>query len=150
MQMWTTLVAGIAGLIGLVYVTGLKQGQYSRRLVYGVGGFAVANLTFSLVHIIRKKFWLHHIDPWRLLRKKQVFVIDNDEQWNRHIEDLQRAKDELPVLGLDCEWTSETQSKVSLLQLASCRGLCLLVRLSKFSSDPLPQSLLELLSDGYA
>ena len=51
-----------------------------------------------------------------------------------------------PVLGLDCEWVSQDGkvSPVSLLQLSTISGLCVLVRLCVM--DNLPSSLKEILA----
>lgn len=50
-----------------------------------------------------------------------------------------RHCDEYNVLGFDCEWVIDqygVRQNVSLLQLASHRGLCVLVRLCEFGKIP--------------
>lgn len=44
------------------------------------------------------------------------------------------------MLGFDCEWVSEMggRRKVALLQMASYRGLCVLIRLSELETMPTP------------
>lgn len=53
--------------------------------------------------------------------------------------EYQRHCEEYSVLGFDCEWVTEPgygRGEVALLQLASHRGLCVLVRLSKLKHIP--------------
>lgn len=49
---------------------------------------------------------------------------------------LCRHCDEYNVLGFDCEWVPTGRHKVGLLQLATHRGLCALIRLCKLESIP--------------
>ena len=51
----------------------------------------------------------------------------------------------LKIVGLDCEWTSEGEFPVALLQLAFPNRECLLVRLCKISQ--IPPVLVEIMED---
>ena len=51
----------------------------------------------------------------------------------------------LKIVGLDCEWTSEGEFPVALLQLAFPNRECLLLRLCKTSE--IPPALIEILED---
>lgn len=87
------------------------------------------------------------VHSWRMLRsvlatKRRICVVKSEEAWTK-IEPLllSEAKREGAV-GFDCEWVHVRGSRrpVALLQLASCSGLCVLIRLSHMKSD-IPDSL---------
>ncbi|XP_060918394.1 exonuclease 3'-5' domain-containing protein 2 isoform X2 [Labrus mixtus] len=86
----------------------------------------------------------------QLLGVKPV-MVSSEEEWQQLWPLLQKELSVFPVLGLDCEWVSVKgrTSAVSLLQLASYSGLCVLVRLLAFRSDrqAFPLSLMEVLRD---
>ncbi|KAM4624717.1 exonuclease 3'-5' domain-containing protein 2 isoform 2-T2 [Polymixia lowei] len=88
--------------------------------------------------------------PEQLLRVKPV-MVNTEEEWDQLWPSLQKELSVYPVLGLDCEWVSVKgrTSAVSLLQMASYSGLCVLVRLLPFRSGkrPFPLSLMEVLRD---
>ncbi|GAB6025035.1 Exonuclease 3'-5' domain-containing protein 2 [Chamberlinius hualienensis] len=77
-----------------------------------------------------------------------IFVVEKWSDW----EELVAPKfisicEEHMVIGLDCEWTSNT-GRVSLLQLATPTGLCVLIRLCKFQPPVfIPKSLMDLLAN---
>ncbi|KAL0969483.1 hypothetical protein UPYG_G00227900 [Umbra pygmaea] len=84
-------------------------------------------------------------------------LVRSEEEWEKMWPVMQRELSVYPVLGLDCEWVkSQTKclgvsmkgkaSLVSLLQMASYSGLCVLVRLQSFRTG-LPLSLKEVLRD---
>lgn len=54
------------------------------------------------------------------------------------LNNLCRHCDEFGVLGFDCEWVTVGGARrpVALLQLASHRGLCALIRLSNLQTIP--------------
>ncbi|XP_068210115.1 exonuclease 3'-5' domain-containing protein 2 isoform X1 [Palaemon carinicauda] len=90
---------------------------------------------------------------WRLLRSvlktnRRVHVVTSREAWNK-IEPLllSEAKSEGAV-GFDCEWVQVRGRRrpVALLQLATCSGMCVLVRLCHMKSD-IPDSLKDFLKD---
>ena len=61
-----------------------------------------------------------------------------------------QLQDEIGVfkaIGLDCEWANvnDTPRPVSLLQLATSSGLCVLIRLNLL--NPVPDSLRAILTD---
>ncbi|KAM3870938.1 exonuclease 3'-5' domain-containing protein 2 [Diretmus argenteus] len=88
--------------------------------------------------------------PERMLGVNPLLVSCEDE-WQQLWPMLQTELSVFPVLGLDCEWVSlkGRASAVSLLQMASYSGLCILVRLQPFRSgqQPFPLSLMEVLRD---
>ena len=75
-----------------------------------------------------------------------VHVVNTLSDWAAVVQELQKDLATLPILGLDCEWVSQCGScrPVALLQLATYRGLCVLVRLCLLPS--LPTSLRSLLA----
>lgn len=91
----------------------------------------------------------------QLLRVKPV-MVSSEEEWQELWPLIQKELSVFPVLGLDCEWVKTNgvsvkgrASAVSLLQMASYSGLCVLVRLLPFRStqQPFPLSLMEVLRD---
>ncbi|XP_056623772.1 exonuclease 3'-5' domain-containing protein 2 isoform X2 [Triplophysa dalaica] len=78
-------------------------------------------------------------------------VVSSIEEWEAVWPAFQMDLSSYPVLGLDCEWVSfkGKASAVSLLQLATFSGRCVLVRLLPFRDArlPLPKSLIGVLSD---
>ncbi|XP_028422421.1 exonuclease 3'-5' domain-containing protein 2 isoform X1 [Perca flavescens] len=91
----------------------------------------------------------------QLLGEKPVMVT-SEEEWQQLWPLMQKELSVFPVLGLDCEWVKTKgvsvkgrTSAVSLLQMATYSGLCVLVRLLAFRSgqQPFPLSLMEVLRD---
>ncbi|XP_056249454.1 exonuclease 3'-5' domain-containing protein 2 isoform X4 [Seriola aureovittata] len=86
----------------------------------------------------------------QLLGVKPV-MVSSEEEWQQLWPLMQKELSVFPVLGLDCEWVSVKgqASAVSLLQMASYSGLCVLVRLLPFRSgqQAFPLSLIEVLRD---
>uniref|UniRef100_A0A671XF54 Exonuclease 3'-5' domain-containing protein 2 n=1 Tax=Sparus aurata TaxID=8175 RepID=A0A671XF54_SPAAU len=91
----------------------------------------------------------------QLLGAKPV-MVSSEEEWLQLWPLMQKELSVLPVLGLDCEWVKVTAvsvkgraSAVSLLQMATYTGLCVLVRLQAFRSglQTFPLSLMEVLRD---
>ncbi|KAK5857925.1 hypothetical protein PBY51_011134 [Eleginops maclovinus] len=86
----------------------------------------------------------------QLLRVKPV-TVSSEEEWLQLWPLMQKELTVFPVLGLDCEWVSVKgrSSSVSLLQMATYSGLCVLVRLLAFRSgqQSFPLSLMEVLRD---
>ncbi|XP_049452738.1 exonuclease 3'-5' domain-containing protein 2 isoform X2 [Epinephelus fuscoguttatus] len=86
----------------------------------------------------------------QLLGVKPV-MVSSEEEWQQLWPLMEKELSVFPVLGLDCEWVSVKgrTSAVSLLQMATYSGLCVLVRLLAFRSgqQPFPLSLMEVLRD---
>ncbi|KAI3367426.1 hypothetical protein L3Q82_026290 [Scortum barcoo] len=89
----------------------------------------------------------------QLLGVKPV-TVSSEEEWQQLWPLMQKELSVLPVLGLDCEWVKTKgvtgrASAVSLLQMATYSGLCVLVRLLAFrgGQQPFPLSLMEVLRD---
>ncbi|XP_058605768.1 exonuclease 3'-5' domain-containing protein 2 isoform X2 [Onychostoma macrolepis] len=78
-------------------------------------------------------------------------IVSSPEEWETLWPGFQKELSIYPVLGLDCEWVSVKgkASAVSLLQLATFSGRCMLVRLLAFRDAqlPLPEGLVRVLSD---
>ena len=72
--------------------------------------------------------------------------MSNQREWQEVYPLLARDLSSLPLLGVDCEWVTRANhvSPVSLLQLATVSGLCVLVRLCHM--ETIPQSLRSLLA----
>ncbi|XP_028925491.1 exonuclease 3'-5' domain-containing protein 2 isoform X1 [Ornithorhynchus anatinus] len=113
------------------------------------------------------------------LLEADVVTVSGREEWERIEDRLRKDLEECPLLGIDCEWIPSSGSgsgtsrslpgapaekgslcecvsvdgkpkPVSLLQMASPSGLCVLVRLPKMVSggEALPEALLDILADG--
>uniref|UniRef100_A0A8C0X3C0 Exonuclease 3'-5' domain-containing protein 2 n=1 Tax=Castor canadensis TaxID=51338 RepID=A0A8C0X3C0_CASCN len=87
----------------------------------------------------------------KILQAK-VVTVSQKAEWDQ-IEPLLRSEiEDFPVLGIDCEWVNleGRASPLSLLQMASPSGLCVLVRLPKLicGGRTLPRTLLDILADG--
>ncbi|XP_072314196.1 uncharacterized protein [Eucyclogobius newberryi] len=79
---------------------------------------------------------------------EQVFgvnpvTVSSTEEWQQLWPLFQKELSDFPMLGLDCEWVSVKgkASAVSLLQMASYSGRCILVQLLHFrnSQQPFPE-----------
>ncbi|XP_072896401.1 exonuclease 3'-5' domain-containing protein 2 isoform X2 [Hemitrygon akajei] len=80
-----------------------------------------------------------------------AFVVESEVDWDQ-VWPLVRAElDHYPVIGIDCEWVSVKgkANPVSLLQIASYSGSCLLIRMPQMTrnSSLLPKTLLRVLGD---
>ncbi|XP_043998797.1 exonuclease 3'-5' domain-containing protein 2 isoform X1 [Gambusia affinis] len=85
-------------------------------------------------------------------------TVSSEEDWLEMWPLMQKELSVFPVLGLDCEWVKAQSvsmkgrsSAVSLLQMATYSGLCVLVRLLTFrgGQQPFPLSFVEVLRDPY-
>ncbi|XP_068948260.1 exonuclease 3'-5' domain-containing protein 2-like isoform X3 [Petaurus breviceps papuanus] len=82
---------------------------------------------------------------------EKVVIVSEREEWEA-VEPLFRKElEQCPVLGIDCEWVNVEgkASPVSLLQMASPTGRCILLQLPKLicGKAALPQTLLDILED---
>lgn len=87
------------------------------------------------------------VRSWRLLRSvlttnRSIYVITSKEAWNDVEPLLLREAQCEGAVGFDCEWVHirGRRRPVALLQVATCSGLCVLVRLSHLKSS-IPDSL---------
>ncbi|XP_036811288.1 exonuclease 3'-5' domain-containing protein 2 [Oncorhynchus mykiss] len=91
------------------------------------------------------------LPPADQLLAMQSVMVSSEEDWEQLWPSLQEELSVYPVLGLDCEWVSVNgkTSAVSLLQMTSYSGLCVLVRLQllRGSQQDFPLSLKEVLRD---
>ncbi|KAK1793613.1 hypothetical protein P4O66_011997 [Electrophorus voltai] len=94
--------------------------------------------------------------PVEKLLEVPAVVVSSSEEWEEHWPLIQQDLSVIPALGLDCEWVKGIHvsvrgkaSVVSLLQLATFSGRCLLLRLLAFrqAQRPLPAVLLQVLRD---
>ncbi|XP_053925057.1 exonuclease 3'-5' domain-containing protein 2 isoform X2 [Cuculus canorus] len=80
-----------------------------------------------------------------------IVIVSEREEWDRVEPLLKKELEKWPVLGIDCEWVSVDgkANPVSLLQMASCSGLCILVRLPRLvaSGQSIPKTLLDIMAD---
>lgn len=80
-----------------------------------------------------------------------IVVVSERQEWDRVQPLLKKELEKWPVLGMDCEWVSVEgkANPVSLLQMASASGLCVLVRLPRLvaSGQPVPKTLLGIMAD---
>ncbi|KFO24205.1 Exonuclease 3'-5' domain-containing protein 2 [Fukomys damarensis] len=87
----------------------------------------------------------------RILQAK-VVTVSQEAEWEQIQPLLWSELEDFPVLGIDCEWVNleGKASPLSLLQMASPSGLCVLVRLPKLTCGgrALPRTLLDILADG--
>ncbi|XP_028995402.1 exonuclease 3'-5' domain-containing protein 2 isoform X2 [Betta splendens] len=91
-----------------------------------------------------------HIPSSEQLLAVKPVVVSSEDEWEQLWPLMQKELSVFPVLGLDCEWVSVRgqASAVSLLQMASYSGLCILVKLLAFRSKrQLPLSLKGVLQD---
>ncbi|XP_062908653.1 exonuclease 3'-5' domain-containing protein 2 isoform X3 [Mobula hypostoma] len=80
-----------------------------------------------------------------------AFVVESEVDWEQVWPPLRAELDHYPVIGIDCEWVSVKgkANPVSLLQIASYSGSCLLIRMPQMTrnSSLLPKTLLHVLGD---
>ncbi|KFP87331.1 PREDICTED: exonuclease 3'-5' domain-containing protein 2 [Acanthisitta chloris] len=80
-----------------------------------------------------------------------IVVVSEQEEWDCVEPLLKKELERWPVLGIDCEWVSVEgkANPVSLLQMASSSGLCILVRLTRLvaSGQTIPKTLLDIMAD---
>ncbi|KAM3918638.1 exonuclease 3'-5' domain-containing protein 2 [Leptodactylus fuscus] len=81
----------------------------------------------------------------------EIKIVSKVEEWEIVWPLLRRDLDVYPVLGMDCEWVSVDgrTNPISLLQMASHSGLCVLVRLPRLvnSGCNIPKTLIALLGN---
>ncbi|XP_036167001.1 exonuclease 3'-5' domain-containing protein 2 isoform X2 [Myotis myotis] len=87
----------------------------------------------------------------RILEAK-VVTVSQEAEWDQVEPLLRSGLEDIPVLGIDCEWVNleGKANPLSLLQMASPSGFCVLVRLPKLicGGKTLPKTLLNMLADG--
>ncbi|KAM5129923.1 exonuclease 3'-5' domain-containing protein 2 [Mantella aurantiaca] len=81
----------------------------------------------------------------------EVRIVSKAEEWEAAWPLLKKDIDVFPVLGMDCEWVSVDgrANPISLLQMASHSGFCVLVRLPRLANagSTIPKTLLTLLAN---
>ncbi|XP_068802277.1 exonuclease 3'-5' domain-containing protein 2 isoform X1 [Struthio camelus] len=80
-----------------------------------------------------------------------IVIVSEQEEWRRVEPLLRKELGKWPVLGIDCEWVSVEgkANPVSLLQMASSSGLCVLIRLPRLvaNGQTIPKTLLNIMAD---
>ncbi|NXU52900.1 EXD2 protein, partial [Turnix velox] len=80
-----------------------------------------------------------------------IVIVSEQEEWDRVEHSLKKDLEKWPVLGVDCEWVSVEgkANPVSLLQMASSSGLCILVRLPRLlaNGQTIPKTLVDIMAD---
>ncbi|XP_053680516.1 exonuclease 3'-5' domain-containing protein 2 [Anopheles nili] len=116
----------------------------STAVIAAVGVGVLYVLTRYRSSIMSRLKAMNQRDP---LRGQQVHIINTTHDCRTIVEKLQKHCQEYNVLGFDCEWVSDQGKRrpVALLQLASHRGLCALIRLCTINR--IPQELYDLLND---
>lgn len=79
---------------------------------------------------------------------RKVYIVNSEESWSQVCSLLLREARLEGAIGFDCEWVQVRGKRrpVALLQLASCSGTCVLVRLLQMKPS-IPQTLKEFLAD---
>lgn len=114
-------------------------------LLLGVG---VAGTLFYHRHTIAHS--LHNMRLHALLEmtNRRIVIVTDKKSWDEVAPLFMREASSEGAVGFDCEWVQVGGKRrpVALLQLASCSGLCVLVRLSLLN-DGIPDSLRAFLED---
>lgn len=90
------------------------------------------------------------ISKLNIRRENRCIVIQSPEDWNTHEEEILVVFNQSSFIGMDCEWVTDDNNRkpVSLLQLANCKGFCVIIRLSEIPVWLIPAGLSDLLKDG--
>nr|XP_005305978.1 exonuclease 3'-5' domain-containing protein 2 isoform X4 [Chrysemys picta bellii] len=138
----TAVTVTVATLLGIA-VGGLVLWKVSRRRKEKVcgGGNQVGALRRSgdeeLTEVEEKELHSCVSSPtisWvEQILGAEIVIVSQAEEWDRVEPLLKKELQRWPVLGIDCEWVSVEgkASPVSLLQMASSSGFCILVRLPR-------------------
>ncbi|XP_059151349.1 exonuclease 3'-5' domain-containing protein 2-like isoform X2 [Physella acuta] len=86
----------------------------------------------------------HKLHKDYFVTKKDVIIVDTQDQWEEAYLRLKNDLNYCKVVGLDCEWVRTC--KVACLQLACASGPCVIIRLFKLNPS-FPQTLKSLLAD---
>ncbi|KAJ6667219.1 hypothetical protein lerEdw1_017197 [Lerista edwardsae] len=151
----TVVVATLLGVAvgGLVFWKVIRHRKDKSSIAPNQGGAAKEGE--QEVHSEEKllSFISHPTVSWveKILGAK-VVIISEAKQWNEVEPLLKEELEHCPVLGIDCEWVSDGKKSkpVSLLQMASSSGLCVLLRLPRLTAggQTLPKTLLDIMADG--
>ncbi|XP_031632967.1 exonuclease 3'-5' domain-containing protein 2-like [Contarinia nasturtii] len=79
--------------------------------------------------------------PYSFPKESKIYVVNTIEECRYAMRELKSHCDLYNVLGFDCEWVNKSQweggrQKVALLQFATHRGLCVVIRLCKLRYIP--------------
>jgi hypothetical protein len=126
-------------------------------LVFGTGLAAVATCVLAYIAAARfrqgarvrfvSRMLLDRMDANQ--KKCRVSVVQTMQEWEQLESELLKHVERHPLIGLDCEWVTPRNGgaprKISLLQLATADGWCVLLRLNKLKLCP--KSLFPVLAD---
>ncbi|XP_042889306.1 exonuclease 3'-5' domain-containing protein 2-like [Penaeus japonicus] len=114
-------------------------------LLLGVGA---AGTLFYHRHAIARSVHTVRLRALTEMAERQIVVVTDKKGWEEVAPLLIREASREGAVGFDCEWVQVRGRRrpVALLQLASCSGLCVLVRLS-LMKDGIPNSLRAFLKD---
>jgi len=112
----------------------------------GKASLALAGLTVGVVALEVKRRRAAITRMWKEVGKHlevgsggcSIYLVNTASDWARVLPLLLKDMSSLPVIGLDCEWVSldGKSGPVSMLQLATCSGMCVLVRLCNMATIP--------------
>ncbi|XP_054715998.1 exonuclease 3'-5' domain-containing protein 2-like [Uloborus diversus] len=82
-------------------------------------------------------------------KRSKCIIIDSIDDWNNFEAEILETFRESAVIGIDCEWVTENNRRIpiSLLQLATNYGYCVLIRLFHIPVWLTPPGLVDLLKD---
>ncbi|GFY67997.1 exonuclease 3'-5' domain-containing protein 2 [Trichonephila inaurata madagascariensis] len=100
----------------------------------------------SAIGIIAYKYGFLKFRDRRIIK---YILVESIDDWNLQESEIEDVLEKCKVIGIDCEWvTVESKRKpVSLLQLATDSGFCVLVRLSCLPVWLIPPVLIDMLSN---
>ncbi|XP_052770406.1 exonuclease 3'-5' domain-containing protein 2-like isoform X2 [Mya arenaria] len=110
-----------------------------------ISSAAVLGATYFICHLHKRKKRRNVGSCWEFRRRdeKDIKIVSNVEEWESVYPVLSSKCSVIKAVGFDCEWV--VSSKVSLVQIATVDGFCVLVRIHMLS--PIPQSLTDFLAD---
>jgi hypothetical protein len=70
--------------------------------------------------------------------RSKISLVNSEEEWNQISKEIKHDLEEFPFIGVDTEWVNNRGqgSPISMLQLATFTGHCVLVRLANMDRVP--------------
>ncbi|XP_075047867.1 exonuclease 3'-5' domain-containing protein 2 [Mixophyes fleayi] len=160
MPRYTGLTLGVASLVGTtVGCLVLWKFMNRRRRQFCTNGNCKESYvgqhtqTWDPNNVLQKprEVELSGFSPVEKILGADIKIVSTIEEWEAAWPLLKKDLDEFPVLGMDCEWLSleGRANPISLLQMASHSGFCILVRLPHLviADCTIPKTLLTLLAN---
>ncbi|WAR21792.1 EXD2-like protein [Mya arenaria] len=113
-----------------------------------ISSAAVIGATYLICHLHKRKKRRNGDSCWEFRErdKKDIKIVSSVEEWESVFPVLSSKCSVIKGVGFDCEWVfSRSRSPVSLVQIATVDGFCVLVRIHLFRR--IPQSLKDFLAD---